>query len=122
MERIQIPNRLVKGIALSKITHVAKGKILRACWRVLEDGLLVVSRKIENVATGHNNQPKFACVIAKCGQISKNAYFRLAVQELSCLQSVLGNDPLVVRKIESVATGANNRPKLACIIAECGEM
>ncbi|KAK9283120.1 hypothetical protein L1049_011351 [Liquidambar formosana] len=35
---------------------------------------------------------------------------------------VLGEGLLVVRKIENVATGANNRPKLACIIAECGEM
>ena len=38
------------------------------------------------------------------------------------MQRVLGDDPLVVRKIESVATGPNNRPKLACIIAEYGEM
>uniref|UniRef100_A0A803NST0 Peptidyl-prolyl cis-trans isomerase n=1 Tax=Cannabis sativa TaxID=3483 RepID=A0A803NST0_CANSA len=35
---------------------------------------------------------------------------------------VLGDGLLVVRKIENVATGPNNRPKLACIIAECGEM
>ncbi|MQL99474.1 hypothetical protein Taro_032189 [Colocasia esculenta] len=35
---------------------------------------------------------------------------------------VLGDSLLVVRKIENVATGPNNRPKLACIIAECGEM
>lgn len=38
------------------------------------------------------------------------------------MQRVLGDGLLVVRKIENVATGANNRPKLACIIAECGEM
>lgn len=37
-------------------------------------------------------------------------------------QRVLGDGLLVVRKIENVATGPNNRPKLACIIAECGEM
>ncbi|KAG1338306.1 Peptidyl-prolyl cis-trans isomerase [Cocos nucifera] len=37
-------------------------------------------------------------------------------------QRVLGEGLLVVRKIENVATGPNNRPKLACVIAECGEM
>ncbi|KAJ7521056.1 hypothetical protein O6H91_19G035900 [Diphasiastrum complanatum] len=35
---------------------------------------------------------------------------------------VLGEGLLVVRKIENVQTGPNNRPKLACLIAECGEM
>ncbi|CAI0474132.1 unnamed protein product [Linum tenue] len=35
---------------------------------------------------------------------------------------VLGDGLLVIRKIENVATGPNNRPKLACVIAECGEM
>ncbi|KAK6163085.1 hypothetical protein DH2020_002926 [Rehmannia glutinosa] len=35
---------------------------------------------------------------------------------------VLGDCLLIVRKIENVAAGANNRPKLACVIAECGEM
>uniref|UniRef100_A0A175YER6 Peptidyl-prolyl cis-trans isomerase n=1 Tax=Daucus carota subsp. sativus TaxID=79200 RepID=A0A175YER6_DAUCS len=35
---------------------------------------------------------------------------------------VLGDGLLVVRKIENVATGQQNRPKLPCIIAECGEM
>ncbi|CAB4298702.1 unnamed protein product [Prunus armeniaca] len=35
---------------------------------------------------------------------------------------VLGDGLLVVRKIENVATGPNNRPKLACVIAECGEI
>lgn len=35
---------------------------------------------------------------------------------------VLGEGLLVVRKIENVATGPNNRPKLACVISECGEM
>jgi hypothetical protein len=37
-------------------------------------------------------------------------------------QRVLGEGLLVVRKIENVQTGQNNRPKLACTIAECGEM
>ncbi|WMV11649.1 hypothetical protein MTR67_005034 [Solanum verrucosum] len=35
---------------------------------------------------------------------------------------VVGDGLLVVRKIENVAVGANNKPKLACVIAECGEM
>ncbi|GAA5829394.1 hypothetical protein JCM3766R1_001084 [Sporobolomyces carnicolor] len=36
---------------------------------------------------------------------------------------VVGQDSmLVVRKIENVATGPNNRPKLACTITECGEL
>ncbi|XP_061981000.1 peptidyl-prolyl cis-trans isomerase CYP22-like isoform X2 [Populus nigra] len=35
---------------------------------------------------------------------------------------VLGDGLLVIRKIENVATGPNNRPKLPCVIAECGEM
>ncbi|GJV88116.1 peptidyl-prolyl cis-trans isomerase CYP22 [Tanacetum coccineum] len=35
---------------------------------------------------------------------------------------VLGDGLLVLRKIENVATGPNNRPKLSCIIAECGEI
>mmetsp|Transcript_27165 Transcript_27165/g.46839 ORF Transcript_27165/g.46839 Transcript_27165/m.46839 type:complete len:172 (+) Transcript_27165:39-554(+) len=29
---------------------------------------------------------------------------------------------LTVRKIENVAVGPNNKPKLPCLIAECGEM
>ncbi|KAM0835075.1 hypothetical protein ACQ4PT_063182 [Festuca glaucescens] len=37
-------------------------------------------------------------------------------------QRVLGDGLLVLRKIENVATGPNNRPKLACVISECGEM
>ncbi|KAH0671468.1 hypothetical protein KY290_026047 [Solanum tuberosum] len=35
---------------------------------------------------------------------------------------VVGDGLLVVRKIENVAVGANNKPKLACVIAECGEI
>ncbi|GAA5840505.1 hypothetical protein JCM5353_006569 [Sporobolomyces roseus] len=36
---------------------------------------------------------------------------------------VIGQDSmLVVRKIENVATGPNNRPKLACTVTECGEL
>lgn len=35
---------------------------------------------------------------------------------------VLGESLLVVRKLEAVATGANNKPKVQCIITQCGEM
>ena len=30
--------------------------------------------------------------------------------------------PSVLRKIENVGTGANNKPKLSCKISQCGEM
>ena len=35
---------------------------------------------------------------------------------------VLGDGMLVIRKVENVATGGGNKPKLPCVIAECGEM
>ena len=35
---------------------------------------------------------------------------------------VLGDGMLVIRKVENVATGSGNKPKLPCVIAECGEM
>jgi peptidyl-prolyl isomerase H (cyclophilin H) len=35
---------------------------------------------------------------------------------------VLGDGMLVVRKMENVATGGGNRPKLPVVITECGEM
>lgn len=35
---------------------------------------------------------------------------------------VLGDGMLTVRKLEAVATGPNNRPKLPCVVAQCGEM
>lgn len=35
---------------------------------------------------------------------------------------VLGDGMLVVRKLEAVQTGQNNRPKLPCSIIESGEM
>ncbi|KAF2604571.1 hypothetical protein F2Q70_00024819 [Brassica cretica] len=38
------------------------------------------------------------------------------------VQRVLGDGLLVVRKIENVAVGPNNRPKLSVVITECGEM
>ena len=35
---------------------------------------------------------------------------------------VLTDSMLVVRKLEAVQTGQNNKPKLPCTITECGEM
>ena len=35
---------------------------------------------------------------------------------------VLKDGLLVVRKVENVATGPANRPKMPCTITECGEM
>lgn len=35
---------------------------------------------------------------------------------------VLGDSLLVVRKVENVATGPNNKPKMQVLISECGEM
>ena len=35
---------------------------------------------------------------------------------------VLGDGLLVLRKLENVATGPNNKPKLPCKISQCGEM
>mmetsp|Transcript_31752 Transcript_31752/g.75400 ORF Transcript_31752/g.75400 Transcript_31752/m.75400 type:complete len:186 (-) Transcript_31752:273-830(-) len=35
---------------------------------------------------------------------------------------VIEDGLLVVRKIENVACGPNNKPKLQCLISECGEM
>ena len=35
---------------------------------------------------------------------------------------VLGDGMLVIRKIENVATGGGTKPKLTCVIEECGEM
>lgn len=58
-----------------------------------------------------------------CGYVLViNGFYFLRLIILIVLQRVLGDGLLVVRKIENVATGPNNRPKLACVIAECGEM
>jgi len=35
---------------------------------------------------------------------------------------VLGDSMLVVRKLENVATGAANKPKLPVMVTECGEL
>lgn len=34
---------------------------------------------------------------------------------------VIEDGMLVVRKLEAVATGKNNKPVLACVISECGQ-
>jgi len=35
---------------------------------------------------------------------------------------VIDEGMLIVRKLEAVATGQNNKPKLPCVITQCGEM
>lgn len=35
---------------------------------------------------------------------------------------ILGDGLLVMRKMENVMTGQNNKPKLQVVISECGEM
>ena len=46
----------------------------------------------------------------------------LSPPPLKVFGRVIGDGMLVVRKIEAVATGPANRPKLPCTITECGEM
>lgn len=61
----------------------------------------------------NSNGSQFFITCAKCDWLdNKHVVFG----------RVLGDGLLVVRKIENVATGANNKPKLACVISECGEM
>eukprot|EP00890_Picochlorum_soloecismus_P005796 jgi/Picsp_1/6217/NSC_03571-R1_peptidyl-prolyl cis-trans isomerase h len=35
---------------------------------------------------------------------------------------VIDEGMLIVRKLEAVATGQNNKPKLPCVVTQCGEM
>ena len=35
---------------------------------------------------------------------------------------VVGDGLFIVRKLENTPCGAANKPKLPCVIAECGEM
>jgi peptidyl-prolyl isomerase H (cyclophilin H) len=35
---------------------------------------------------------------------------------------VLGEGLLTLRKLENVSTGPNNKPRLPCVIAQCGQM
>lgn len=39
-----------------------------------------------------------------------------------CFGRVIDEGLLVVRKLENVLTGAQNKPKLECRISQCGEM
>lgn len=35
---------------------------------------------------------------------------------------VLGDSLLVLRKLENVSVGPNNKPRLPCVISQCGEL
>ncbi len=35
---------------------------------------------------------------------------------------VVGDSMLIVRKVENVATGAANKPKIPVLVSECGEL
>ncbi|KVI00724.1 Cyclophilin-like peptidyl-prolyl cis-trans isomerase domain-containing protein [Cynara cardunculus var. scolymus] len=86
----------------------------------VEDGLVVqkayklsISDLSQANSGPNSNGCQFFITCAKCDWLdNKHVVFG----------RVLGDGLLVVRKIENVATGPNNRPKLPCIIAECGEM
>ncbi|KAF5195944.1 Peptidyl-prolyl cis-trans isomerase [Thalictrum thalictroides] len=67
--------------------------------------------------------------MANSGQNTNGCQFFITCSKCDWLDNkhvvfgrVLGDGLLVMRKIENVATGPNNRPKLSCVIAECGEM
>ena len=45
-----------------------------------------------------------------------------SVQFVQVFGRVIGESLLVVRKLENVPTGPNNRPKMQVLITECGEM
>ncbi|GFH30460.1 peptidyl-prolyl cis-trans isomerase [Haematococcus lacustris] len=49
----------------------------------------------------------------------KGCSFHRSIKDF--MLQVIEDGMLAVRKIESVATGKNNRPNLPCIITECGE-
>lgn len=61
----------------------------------------------------HTNGCQFFITCAKCDWLdNKHVVFG----------RVLGDSLFVLRKIENVQTGLNSRPKLPCVIAECGEL
>lgn len=62
----------------------------------------------------------FSIFLNLCSEVEMSV-FTLCLVGVLC-QRALGEGLLVVRKLENVQTGQNNRPKLACTIAECGEM
>eukprot|EP00301_Raphidiophrys_heterophryoidea_P005479 c12294_g1_i1.p1 GENE.c12294_g1_i1~~c12294_g1_i1.p1 ORF type:complete len:211 (-),score=57.65 c12294_g1_i1:44-637(-) len=60
----------------------------------------------------HTNGCQFFITTAKCDWLDgKHVVFGRVIDGM-----------LTVRKIENVATGPNNKPRLACTIAECGEL
>ena len=61
----------------------------------------------------NSNGCQFFITCAKCDWLdSKHVVFG----------RVIGDGMLIVRKLESVTTGQNNKPKFPCVITECGEM
>nr|CAB3265064.1 peptidyl-prolyl cis-trans isomerase CYP22-like [Phallusia mammillata] len=61
----------------------------------------------------HTNGCQFFITCAKCDFLNgKHVVFGKVIQE----------SMLVVRKIENVPVGANNKPKLPVVVTQCGEM
>lgn len=67
--------------------------------------------------------------MANSGPNSNGCQFFITVAKADWLDGkhvvfgkVVGDGMLVVRKLEAVATGHNNVPKLPCVITQCGEM
>ncbi|XP_002128619.2 uncharacterized protein LOC100182981 [Ciona intestinalis] len=61
----------------------------------------------------HTNGCQFFITCAKCDFLDKKHVV---------FGKVLGESLLVVRKIENVPVGPNNRPKLPVVITQCGEL
>ncbi|KAL0282739.1 UNVERIFIED_CONTAM: Peptidyl-prolyl cis-trans isomerase CYP22 [Sesamum angustifolium] len=81
--------------------------------RVIKDFMIQAGDFLKANSGPNSNGCQFFITCAKCDWLdNKHVVFG----------RVLGDGLLIVRKIENVATGPNNRPKLACVIAECGEM
>ncbi|GMY22783.1 subtilisin-like protease SBT3, partial [Fagus crenata] len=75
---------------------------------------------LENIPTGMriSVKPKILTFTRKY----QNRSFVVSIElDREFPRGVLGDGLLVVRKIENVAAGPNNRPKLACVIAESGD-
>ena len=80
----------------------------------------------ENFAARHTGAGLLSC--ANSGPDSNGCQFFVTCAAADWLDGkhvvfgrVLGDGLLVVRKIETVATGPANRPKMPVVIAECGE-
>ncbi|KAM0835074.1 hypothetical protein ACQ4PT_063182 [Festuca glaucescens] len=81
--------------------------------RVIKDFMIQGGDFMKANSGANSNGSQFFLTCAKCEWLdNKHVVFG----------RVLGDGLLVLRKIENVATGPNNRPKLACVISECGEM